>query len=347
MKIVISSADAFIHEQLAAMSKIDPCATRIDVSVNQRPIAEGDPIPNILSTGSEEVHLIEPGFSLHFSEGLIGRHWRFTSWTAENCLRLRIPFAGQAQHALPQARIADLGSRCTFIIQPANAGLTGVYPEGAVYRFCSLHVSETYLVERLGVPAAEWPRILASSWRRHETAFGHLDLGKAPLATAGRLFNLNARGAWRNAEVRAIGLELLRQLFEAWLGARESNLSGVRLRPSERDQLQRLRAIAEARRPNPVSMVEAGEITGLNKNKIHLGFKQIYGLSLRDYCFDLRMQLARQLLMETDASVAHIAEAAGFSEPTNFTAAFRKHFSMRPSDARRPGSPVSGDVERY
>jgi len=82
-------------------------------------------------------------------------------------------------------------------------------------------------------------------------------------------------------------------------------------------------------------MTGATVLTGLDRNKVHIGFKHIFGISLHDYCFDRRMQRARQLLVESSMSIALIAGKAGFSEPTNFTAAFPKQFGLLPSDARR------------
>ncbi|MES2498089.1 MAG: AraC family transcriptional regulator [Pseudomonadota bacterium] len=101
--------------------------------------------------------------------------------------------------------------------------------------------------------------------------------------------------------------------------------------------LVRLRAEAERRCPVPVTIAEAQAIAGLNRNKINYGFKEMFGLSLQRYCNDLRMRHAADLLRTsalTVAEIAEIAESAGFSEPTNFTAAFRQHFGRLPSSVR-------------
>jgi AraC-like DNA-binding protein len=46
------------------------------------------------------------------------------------------------------------------------------------------------------------------------------------------------------------------------------------------------------------------------------------------------MQQALKMLQSTPTPIAQIAEKAGFSEPTNFTAAFKKHFAVLPSQIR-------------
>ena len=46
------------------------------------------------------------------------------------------------------------------------------------------------------------------------------------------------------------------------------------------------------------------------------------------------MQAAYELLRASKLSIAQVAERAGFSEPTNFTAAFKKHFAVLPKQVR-------------
>jgi AraC family transcriptional regulator, transcriptional activator of the genes for pyochelin and ferripyochelin receptors len=46
------------------------------------------------------------------------------------------------------------------------------------------------------------------------------------------------------------------------------------------------------------------------------------------------MQVALKLLQTTELPIGQIAERVGYGEPTNFTAAFRKHFVFLPREAR-------------
>jgi AraC family transcriptional activator of pyochelin receptor len=72
----------------------------------------------------------------------------------------------------------------------------------------------------------------------------------------------------------------------------------------------------------------------MNPKKLHYGFKRLCGVSIHDFQTELRMQTALELLRSSRLPVAQIAERAGFSEPTNFTAAFKKHFAVLPSQVR-------------
>jgi AraC-like DNA-binding protein len=76
----------------------------------------------------------------------------------------------------------------------------------------------------------------------------------------------------------------------------------------------------------------------MNRNKVHFGFKQQFGLSIHGNQTELRMQAALTLLQTMDLSIGDIAERIGYGEPTNFTAAFKKHFGSLPRDARASGA---------
>jgi AraC-like DNA-binding protein len=60
----------------------------------------------------------------------------------------------------------------------------------------------------------------------------------------------------------------------------------------------------------------------------------MFGVSVHDFQTEVRMQQALKMLQLTRAPIAQVAEKAGFSEPTNFTAAFKKHFAVLPSQIR-------------
>lgn len=108
----------------------------------------------------------------------------------------------------------------------------------------------------------------------------------------------------------------------------------MRLTPEERDKLDRIRDLV---RQNPA---EAYTISSLctqfriNRKKLHYGFKRLCGVSLYELQTELRMQLAMSLLKSRKLSIAQVAERCGFSEPTNFTAAFKKHYAVLPKQVR-------------
>ncbi len=62
-----------------------------------------------------------------------------------------------------------------------------------------------------------------------------------------------------------------------------------------------------------------------------------YGRSIYDCFQHERMQQARTELLRGRLSVAHVAADLGYSNPSHFSAAFRKQFGVNPSALRRGG----------
>ncbi|WP_257669865.1 helix-turn-helix transcriptional regulator [Parapedobacter tibetensis] len=81
----------------------------------------------------------------------------------------------------------------------------------------------------------------------------------------------------------------------------------------------------------PLNMRRICQETGLNDFKLKKGFKELFGTTVFEYLSKLRMQYARKLLLDTSYSVFEIAYTLGYSEPYNFTKAFKRHFGYVPS----------------
>ncbi len=163
---------------------------------------------------------------------------------------------------------------------------------------------------------------------------GHFAASKAALALASRFFRARSSSAWRDVEVRSNALELLRVLFEDWRTASPHSSASMRITLPEREKLFRIRDLIKANPGKTYTLPALCAQFRLSRKKLHYGFKRMCGVSVHEYQTEVRMQLALDLLQTTTLPIAHISEKAGFSEPTNFTAAFSKHFAVLPSQVR-------------
>jgi AraC-like DNA-binding protein len=84
----------------------------------------------------------------------------------------------------------------------------------------------------------------------------------------------------------------------------------------------------------PCSLIELSRKTGLNDFKLKKGFKALFGHTVFGYLGELRMNMAHKLLQEGQ-SVSIVAETVGYKNAHHFTAAFKKRFSMLPSQINR------------
>lgn len=84
---------------------------------------------------------------------------------------------------------------------------------------------------------------------------------------------------------------------------------------------------------NPVSVM-AGR-SGLSERSFLRRFRRATGQSPVEYIQTLRVEEAKQMLETTDISIDEIAAEIGYSEPSSFRSAFRKHVGLPASAYRR------------
>jgi AraC-like DNA-binding protein len=83
---------------------------------------------------------------------------------------------------------------------------------------------------------------------------------------------------------------------------------------------------------------------GVNSFKLRIGFKEIFKKTIHQYRLDLRLELAKQLLDETDLTIAEIAYKTGFDSRDGFARSFRKTFQSSPREWRKEQELLPGLV---
>jgi AraC-like DNA-binding protein len=335
-KVVLSAGDSDLWGKLEQIQQIDPAISGgIDSIMLGRQLQSGDrPIPMLFRSGYEEVHQIDVGFCAHITDAVIDQDWRLTATSIDHTLRFRIAFSGEAGYVARESRVSDQSARCAFIVRPPGESLTASFKGGDVYRYCSLSLTQDYLRNTLELTDEEWPTMLTTYWARRETVMGHFPVSKASLTQASRFFNIRLSHAWHDLTVRSIALDLLRLLFQDWQSARSQARPSIRITPAERSKLSKIREQIEMDPATPLTIQALSTKARMNRNKLHFGFKQQFGASIHEYQTELRMRAALRLLQTTGLPIGEIAERTGYPEPTNFTAAFKKHFASLPRDMR-------------
>jgi AraC-like DNA-binding protein len=77
--------------------------------------------------------------------------------------------------------------------------------------------------------------------------------------------------------------------------------------------------------------------TGTSETKLQLAFKHAYGITIFEYAQTARLDFAKLLLRDTEATIQSIAERCGYPDNSNLTAAFRKRFGCTPDSFRAKG----------
>ena len=89
-----------------------------------------------------------------------------------------------------------------------------------------------------------------------------------------------------------------------------------------------------------ISLDSVSAILGINSSYFSVLFKRALGVNFVDYLTELRMNAAKELLLDPLRSAAEIAGMVGYDSANYFTRAFKKRVGMTPTEFRR--SALSG-----
>ncbi len=95
----------------------------------------------------------------------------------------------------------------------------------------------------------------------------------------------------------------------------------------------------EANIEEPVSPSILARDVGMSTRQLERLFRRYLNRSPKRYYMELRLQKARNLLMQTDMSVINVALACGFASPSHFSKCYRSHYDTTPY--RERGSQAS------
>ncbi|MFM2356000.1 MAG: hypothetical protein RLZZ528_1736 [Pseudomonadota bacterium] len=80
----------------------------------------------------------------------------------------------------------------------------------------------------------------------------------------------------------------------------------------------------------PISPAILAEDVGMSTRQLERLFRRYLNRSPKRYYMELRLQKARNLLMQTDMSVINVALACGFASPSHFSKCYRAHYQTTP-----------------
>ena len=80
----------------------------------------------------------------------------------------------------------------------------------------------------------------------------------------------------------------------------------------------------------PISPSLLAKEVGMSTRQLERLFRRYLNRSPKRYYMELRLQKARNLLMQTDMSVINVALACGFASPSHFSKCYRSHYDTTP-----------------
>lgn len=157
---------------------------------------------------------------------------------------------------------------------------------------------------------------------------------KAPpriLAIAAEMISPSAEGRAGELLLTAHATELLARIMVA---LRAGNDMGAVTDP-RRMRLQAVRDLIEQDLRHPWTIAELARHAGLSRRSFNAQFHRVFGASASEYLRTSRLRSAREALLHQGLTVTEAAYAVGYTNPANFSTAFRRHFGYVPSSCQR------------
>ena len=131
----------------------------------------------------------------------------------------------------------------------------------------------------------------------------------------------------------------LEALADALMARFACKLLGMGLRPPPKEALNphALRTVTERveeRLASTLRVEELAEVAGLSRSHFSRAFQASTGLPPQEYIIHRRLSRAREMLVETEESVAQIAAQTGFSSQAHLSTAFKKRLGLSPGRYR-------------
>lgn len=116
------------------------------------------------------------------------------------------------------------------------------------------------------------------------------------------------------------------------LGHRSGRTVVVNSRPQRRARATR--DILDARIADPPSIADLCSELAINPTTLRADFRAVFGMTIFDYVRLRRLDVARLMVTDGDLPIREIGYRVGFSNPSAFSAAYRRRFG-RPPGAER------------
>lgn len=75
-------------------------------------------------------------------------------------------------------------------------------------------------------------------------------------------------------------------------------------------------------------------MAGINRTTLVYSFKEMFGCTPHEYCRDVRMKTAFEMLKARKDTIREIAFEVGYEEQSSFTRAFTRHFGITPRQVK-------------
>ncbi|MEM1152581.1 MAG: AraC family transcriptional regulator [Pseudomonadota bacterium] len=291
-------------------------------------------LPDELGEGYWDLIEVAPGFFMSVTDALYKKPYRFT-FPDEQLLKIRVICSGSISTSNTDVRTGDntahiqfaqIGANTSYVVHPGNRlQMVGIIIEPSAWGHFGLRQDMlpdelASLLDAVGDNAAVMP--ISSCTKLVRIAQEIVESRKT------------IDSEFRLTYVRGKSLELFCEAIGRVQPQVDLKLSSNRIRQSDISLLHEARHILNCSLEEPPTIEQLGRLVGINRTKLKSAFRDFFGETIHQYQTKVRMTEAERLLVETEMPIAEVAARVGFQHASNFTQAFKKHFSASPRQIR-------------
>jgi AraC-like DNA-binding protein/mannose-6-phosphate isomerase-like protein (cupin superfamily) len=117
----------------------------------------------------------------------------------------------------------------------------------------------------------------------------------------------------------------------------------TRAAADRREQIRPVLAYVDGHCRESITLEDVAGVVHVSPSRVRHVFKDVTGVSFKEYVTQVRVAEAKRLLLSTDLSVADIARAVSYTNLNQFYKVFYRSCAMSPGEYRRYYTPTGGE----
>ena len=111
-----------------------------------------------------------------------------------------------------------------------------------------------------------------------------------------------------------------------------------------REHIRPLLAYIDGHCRESITLEDVAEVVHVSPSRVRHVFKDVTGVSFKEYVTQVRLAEAKRLLLSTDMTVSEVAQAISYTNLNQFYKVFNRSCSMSPAEYRRYYTPAGGEA---
>ena len=234
-------------------------------------------------------------------------------------LFLHFRLEGLSRETLPDGTERVLGGN-SFLLTASQSGSTGSRQViGDSWRTVGIACRPSFIADELKISSDSLPTELRQFQDGDETSEFWFagELTAEMMGVANALLKPLVHETVRPIYLRAKAVELVCLAVDRLRQPAQLSDAGVRLSKYDVSCMHRAQQILDDSRKAP-TLEELGRMVGVNRNKLAIGFKHVFGMTVGAYHRERRLLLAYEMLKEPGMTIARAADEAGYRDAGSF-----------------------------